>query len=39
MGELKDMKASFGTPCYILGISLIEANCRANSKNLIRFEI
>lgn len=38
MRELKDMKASFGTVCYILGISLIEANCRANSKNF-RFEI
>lgn len=38
MGELKDIKASFGTVCYILGISLLEANRRANSKNF-RFEI
>ena len=38
MGELKDIKASFGTICYILGISLIEANRQANSKNF-RFEI
>lgn len=39
MSKLKDLKASFGTVCYILGISLIEANCQANGKNLIRFEI